>query len=177
MAKVDKISPETIERLRGKVDFYLFRGITHVARRWPKKPKPPYTALQAEGMAVFAIGQSSKKRISDNMREEWRKGAVGKREAWGDTFIRMIMKFWKKHRCIAPIALDYSIEETESEFRVKWTLLRLYIDKTIPEVIGEIETLLIKKEDILKMHKPIYVTISDEENTKFVAPYILFEVG
>ncbi|GAI92380.1 unnamed protein product [marine sediment metagenome] len=86
------------------------------------------------------------------------------------------MKFWKKYRTIAPIALDYSIEETELEFRVKWVLLRLYIDKTIPEVIGEIETLLIKKEDISKMKKPIYITISDEENTEFVAPYILFEV-
>ncbi|GAI84782.1 unnamed protein product, partial [marine sediment metagenome] len=55
MAIVDKITGEKIERLRGKVDFYLLRGILPVARRWPKKPKPPYTALQAEAMAVFAI--------------------------------------------------------------------------------------------------------------------------
>ncbi|GAH49529.1 unnamed protein product, partial [marine sediment metagenome] len=131
---------------------------------------------QAEAMAVFAISQSSKKRLSDNILEEWRKMAAGKREAWGDTFTRLIMNFWKKYRTIAPIALDYSIEETELEFRVKWVLLRQYIDKSIPEVVKEVETFLIKKEDILKMPKPIYITISDEENTEFVAPYILFEV-
>ncbi len=175
MAIVDKISGEKIEKLRGRVDFYLLRGILPVARAWPKKPKPPYTPLQAEAMAVFKIAQESKKRISDNMLEAWRKGSVGKKEAWGDTFTRLIMEYWKKNRCIAPIALDYSIKETELEFWVEWTGLRVYLDKTIPEVIRSETTLIIAKEDILKMHEPIYFTFYDEYGTRLVAPYILFE--
>ncbi len=62
MAIVNKITAETIERMRGKIDFYLLRGITPVARSWPKKPKPPYTALQAEAMAVFALANKSFRR-------------------------------------------------------------------------------------------------------------------
>jgi len=176
MAKVDKITGEKIEKLRGRVDFYLLRGITPVARRWPKKPKPPYTPLQAEAMAVFKIAQKTKKRISDNMLKAWRKSSVGKRPVWGDTFTRLIMECWKKNRCIAPIALDYSIKETELEFWVEWTGLRIYLDKTIPEVIRSETTLLIVKEEILKMHEPIYFTFIDAFGDRLVAPYILFEV-
>jgi len=176
MAKVDRITGEKIEMLRGKVDFYLLRGITPVARKWPKKPKPPYTPLQAEAMAVFKIAQSSKKRIYDNMLEAWRKGSVGKSAAWGDTFTRLIMEYWKKYRCIAPIALDYKVIEEELEFLIEWTGLRLYLDKTKPEVIREETTALISKEEILKMHEPIYFTFTDEEGTRLVAPYILFGI-
>lgn len=176
MAKVDKITGEKIEKLRGRVDFYLLRGITPVARRWPKKPTPPYTPLQAEAMAVFAIARRSLCRISDNMHEAWRKGSVGKREAWQDVFTGLIMRYWKKNKCIAPIAIDYKIEETELEFWVEWTGLRIYLDKKIPEVIRSETTLIIVKEDILKMHEPIYFTFYDEYGTRLVAPYILFEV-
>lgn len=176
MAKVDKIRPETIERLRGKVDFYLLRGITTVARAWPKKPKPPYTALQAEAMAVFAIAQSSKKRLSDHILEAWRIGAVGKKEAWGDTFTSIIMHYWYEKRRIPIIALDYNFIEYETEFKIKWKLLQLNLDPDVKEVTGEFETLVISKEDILKMPEPIYITLTDEEGKRLVAPYILFEV-
>jgi hypothetical protein len=176
MAKVDKITGETIERLRGKVDFYLLRGITPVARRWPKKPKPPYTALQAEAMAVFKIAQSSKKRISNKMLEAWRKNATGKREAWYDTFTKIIMGYWYKNRSIAPIALDYSIKENEIEFWMELSILQLFIDQTTQEEIYEMETLKIVKKDVEKYPKPIYFTLYDEETTRLVAPYILWQV-
>ena len=176
MAKVNKITGETIEQLRGNVDFYMLRGITPVARAWPKKPKPPYTPLQAEAMAVFRIAQSSKKRISADMLEAWRRISVGKRPAWGDTFTRLIMEYWKKHGVIAPIAIDYKIVETELKFSVEWTGLRLYLEEGIPEVIRKETTELIAKADIEKMHKPIYFTFYDEVGTRLVAPYILFEV-
>ncbi|GAJ12657.1 unnamed protein product, partial [marine sediment metagenome] len=167
---------EKIEILRGKVDFYLLRGITPVARRWPKKPKPPYTALQAEAMAVFAIANTSMGRLSEHILEAWRTGSVGKKTAWTDDYRGIIMGYWKKNRCIAPIALDYCIKETELEFWIEWTGLRIYLDKTITEVIREETTLLIVKEDILKMPKPIYFTIRDEAGERIAAPYILFEV-
>jgi hypothetical protein len=176
MAKVDRITGEKIEKLRGRVDFYMLRGITPVARRWPKKPKPPYTPLQAEAMAVFRIAQSSKKRISAKMLEAWRRISVGKRPAWGDTFTRLIMEYWKKYECICPIAIDYKIVETEFKFSVEWTGLRLYLEKEIPEVIRKETTVLIAKADILKMKEPVYFTFYDEEGTRLVAPYILFEV-
>jgi len=176
MAIVDKIRPETIEKLRGVVDFYMLRGILPVARSWPKKPKPPYTAIQAESMAVFKIAQETKRRISPDMLEAWRKQSFGKKEAWGDTFTRLIMEYWKEYRVIAPIAIDYKIEETETEFWVEWTGLRVYLDKEIEEVIRTEKTLLIAKDDISKMHKPIYIKFIDEYGKRLIAPFILFEV-
>jgi len=176
MAKVDKITGEKIEKLRGKVDFYLLRGITPVARRWPKKPKPPYTALQAEAMAVFAIANTCLSRISGNILDAWRIGAVGKRASWTDTFRGIIMSYWKDNRCIAPIALDYNLTEIGEEIRITWDILEVFIDPDVEEKKYSLETFLIKKEDILKAHEPIYFTLLDDEKRRLVAPYILFEV-
>ncbi len=176
MAKVDKITGEKIEKLRGKVDFYLLRGITAVARRWPKKPKPPYTPLQAEAMAVFAIANKSFRRLSENIIEAWRKGSVGKTASWTDVYRSIIMGYWKKNRGIAPIALDYEIVEEEDKFIVKWEVLRLSLDPEIPEEIISIQTDLILKEDISKAPKPIYITLGDEEGNRWAAPYILYEI-
>ncbi|MBA7577628.1 hypothetical protein ES695_12395 [Candidatus Atribacteria bacterium 1244-E10-H5-B2] len=176
MVKVDKITGEKIEKLRGKVDFYLLRGITPVARRWPKKPKPPYTALQAEAMAVFAIANTCLSRISEHILIKWREGAVGKRASWTDTFRGIIMGYWKDNRSIAPIALDYNITEYDTEIRVSWDILEVFIDPNIEEKQYSLETFLIKKEDILKVKEPIYFTLLDDEKRRLVAPYILFEV-
>jgi len=54
MATVNKVTGEAVELLRGHIDFYMLRGLLPVARKWPKKIKPPYTALQAEAQAVLA---------------------------------------------------------------------------------------------------------------------------
>lgn len=176
MAIVNEVTAETIERLRGVIDFYMLRGILPVARRWPKKPKPPYTALQAEAMAVFAIAQKSKKRLSDNILEAWRITAFGKREAWYDTFTGIIMSYWYKKKSIALIALDYEFIEYETEFKIKWEILKISLDPDIEEEIIERETVLISKEDITKMHEPIYFTLSDSEGLRHAAPYIKFVV-
>lgn len=176
MAIVNEITAETIERMRGTIDFYMLRGILPVARKWPKKPKPPYTALQAEAMAVFAIAQKSKRRLSANILEAWRIISVGKREAWYDTFTDLIMKYWYLNRSIAPIALDYSIVEHETEFRVEWKILQVCLFPNIQEKIIELDNPLTKKEDISKMHEPIYFTLSNKEGTRLVAPYILFKI-
>jgi len=175
MAIVGSISVETIERLRGVIDFYMLRGITPVARSWPKKPKPPYTALQAEAMAVFAIANKSMREISPNMLETWRVGSVGKKASWTDAYRALIMKYWKLKRSIAPIALDYEVIETETEFTVSWDLLQLYIDPGTPEERYTLATSIINKADILMAPKPIYFTLFDEEGNRLVAPYILFE--
>lgn len=176
MAIVDKIRPETIESLRGNIDFYLLRGILPVARSWPKKPKPPYTALQAEGMAVFAIANKSMRRLTENMLSKWREYSFGKRSSWTDIYRSIIMRYWKKNGVVAPIALDYNVIETETQFKVKWEVLQLYIDTEVPEEIYHVETNLIDKEDILSAPKPICFTLYDDYKARLVAPYIDFEV-
>lgn len=176
MAKVDEIRPETIEQMRGVIDFYLLRGILPVARKWPKKPTPPYTPLQAEAMAVFSIANKSMKRLNENILEAWRVGAVGKKASWTDIYRGIIMGYWKEKKVIAPIALNYHIEETELDFQVVWEVLQLYIDPETPEEIYEFKTAIIKKEDILKAPKPIYFTLMDDNNKRLVAPYIELEI-
>ncbi len=174
MAIVDKIRPETIELLRGKIDFYLLRGILPVARSWPKKPKPPYTALQAEAMAVFSIANKSMRRLSDNMLKTWQATTVGITPSWTDVYRSIIMKYWKLNRTIAPIALDYEVFETEDQFKISWDILQLYIDPDTPEETYTKATKLIDKDEILLAPKPIYFTLFDD-GQRLVAPYILFE--
>ena len=175
MAIVNQVKPETIERLRGVIDFYMLRGILPVARSWPKKPKPPYTDLQAEAMAVFAIANKSMRELSANMLKTWQLSTAGIKPSWTDVYRAIIMKYWKKNRCIAIIALDYEVFETETEFKVSWDVLKLYIDPGTPEERYTVTTELISKEDILLAPKPIYFTLLDDEKQRLVAPYILFE--
>ena len=175
MAIVKEITPETIERMRGVIDFYMLRGITPVARSWPKKPKPPYTDLQAEAMAVFAIANKSMRELTPNMLETWQLSTVGKKPSWTDVYRSIIMKYWKLTRTIAEIALDYEVTETATEFKVSWDILKLYIDPDNPEERYTKATDLISKDDILLAPKPIYFTLSDDSDRRLVAPYILFE--
>jgi hypothetical protein len=175
MAIVDHITGENIERFRGIIDFYMWKCKIPVARSWPKAPTPPYSALQAEAMAVFAIAASSLSRISANMLEEWRKGTTGVRPQWTDIFKGIIMSYWKKYRVIAPIALDFHITETATTYKVTWDLLQLYIDPLIPEVLSTVETTVITKADLINTPGPIYYTLLNDVQERLVAPYILFE--
>lgn len=175
MAIVNKVTPETIERLRGKVDFYMLRGILPVARRWPKKPKPPYTALQAEGMAVFSIACANMKRISPDMLLLWQASSEGKRSQWTDVWKGIFMKYWKLTGILPKIALDHEVIEIGNEFKVSWNILEIFIDPLIPEKTYTMTTTLILKSDILLAPKPIYFTLFDDSENRQVAPFILFE--
>lgn len=177
MAIIDKIRPESIEKLRGTIDFYLLRGILPVARSWPKKPKPPYTALQAESMAVFAIANDSFRKISDNILIKWREGSVGKRASWTDTFRGIIMSYWKDNRSIAPIATDYELIEIGPDIRIIWDILQVFIDPDKEDEEYQLETFLISKKDILKVQDPIYFTLLNDDKRRLVSPYILLEVS
>lgn len=177
MAIVDKVTPETIEKLRGHIDFYMLRGILPVARRWPKKLKPPYTDLQSEAMAVFGIANWSMHRLDPNMLHKWQETTVGVRPSWTDVYRALIMKYWKEYRSIPPIAINYHVNETELTYQVIWNILQLYIDPDIEEELYDMQTILFSKEDILKMHKPIYLTLFNDDGIRLVAPNILFEVS
>jgi len=176
MAIVEKPTDEMRVKLHRKIDYYKLRGLIWVMRKYPKKLKPPYTALQAEAQAVFAIASKCLRRISEHILEDWRVGSVGKKASWTDTFRGIIMKYWKKYRVIAPIAIDYKIIEKDTQFKVEWDILQVYIGDEIPEEFYKMETILIDKDDILKMHKPIYFTLYLNSRIKIVAPDILFGI-
>jgi len=172
MAIVKEITPETIERMRGKMDFYLLRGILPVARRWPKKPKPPYTPLQAEGMAVFGMANQSMHRLSPKMLAAWQITKVGKSASWTDVYRAIIMKYWKLTRTVALIALDYTLTETATTIKVEWDLLQLYVDPLVPEETYKLATNVIDRSAIDYAKKPIYYTLYDDSGRRQVAPFI-----
>ena len=176
MAKVDRITGENIERFRGKIDFYLWKGKIPVARRWPKKPKPPYTALQAEAMAAFSITCGLMRRLLPAALLAWQIGSEGKREQWTDSFKGLGMKYWKLNRDISPVAIDYSVIDSGATFKVKWTVLQVYLDGITPEVITDLESDIITKADLEKTDTPIYFTLLDDTGTRLIAPYIKLEV-
>lgn len=173
MAIVDRITGENIERFRGIIDFYLLRGRLPVARKWPKKPKPPYTVLQAEAMAVFALANVTLKRLSDDILSQWRIGSTGVRPSWTDTFRGIIMKYWKLNRTICPIALDYTLTETETEYKITWQILQLYLDLETPETITDLAEITITKISLEDRIKPIYFTLYDDVGSRVCAPNIL----
>ena len=174
MAKVGNVSPEAIELLRGKVDFYMLRGILPVARRWPKKPKPPYTVLQATGMAAFSMAASSMKRLSTHIREAWQISGRGKRSQWPDSYKAIVMKYWKLTRNFPLIALDYEIVETVDTITVVWDILELSLLSGVPEQTYQLTTDIIAKSVIEKAVKPIYFTLLDDAGNRQVAPFILY---
>lgn len=176
MAKVDKVRPEIIEKLRGSIDIYEDKRTGPIARSWPKKIKPPYTPLQAEAQAVFSIANRALSEINGVILEAWRFSSVGKKASWTDTFRGIIMSYWKIYRVIAPIATNYNVIETDTQFKVEWDIRQLYIDNLLPEENYKMETIIIDKEDILLAPKPIYFTLLLNGETRLVAPYILFEV-
>jgi hypothetical protein len=174
LAKVNKVSAETIERLRGVIDFYTLRGVLPVARTWPKKPTPPYTPLQAEAQEVFKIACENLHKISANMLAYWRLSTEGKREQWTDTFKGLYMQYWKKTRGIAPLATDFKITETATQWRVLWYVLQDHFDPTTPDETYTMQTALLNKADFETTPKPIYFTLTDDTGTRLVCPLILF---
>ena len=174
MARVKELTPEAIELLRGKVDFYMLRGILPVARSWPKKPKPPYTVLQATGMEVFSKAASSMKRLSPKMKAAWKINAVGKRSQWPDSFKAIALKYWKLTREFPLIALDYDVIETVTTIKVVWEILKLSLIHGVPEDIYSLETEIISRSVIEKAERPIYFTLLDDDKRRQIAPFILY---
>jgi hypothetical protein len=174
MAIVDHITGENIERFRGIIDFYMLRGRLPVARKWPNKPKPPYTALQAEAMAVFSLYCAQMKRLETDILTAWKIGSEGLRAQWTDTFKGLGMKYWKLKKVMAPIALEYEIIDTGDTFKVKWTVLQVFLDPEEEETITDLETELITKADLEKTNDPVFFTLYDDEGNRLIAPFILF---
>lgn len=174
MAIVDRITGENIERFRGVIDFYMYKCLIPVARSWPKAPTPPYSLLQAESMEVFSIAARAMRRITTNMLNAWRVGSEGSRAQWTDVFKGIIMSYWKKYRIIPIIALNYTITETPTTYKVTWDLLQLFINPLTPEVLSTASTTIISKALRLTNPAPIYFTLYDDLHNRLVAPFILY---
>ena len=173
MAIVDKLRPETIAKLRGLVDFYVLEGKITVARKWPRKPKPPYTALQAQSMKVFALIKSDTKRLSLHIINAWKQWNSGKREQWPDEVTAICMRYWKITHVFPAIALDYEVIETTDTWRCKWTILQDYLDPFTPDVISILQTDIVQKADISKYPTPFFFSLYDDSGFRLVAPFIM----
>jgi len=174
MAIVKDVTPEQIETLRGRVDFYMLRGILPVARRWPKKPTPPYTDLQATAMKVFSTAAASMKRVKPAIRQAWRVSSVGRRSQWPDSFKAIALKYWKLTRTFPLIGLDYEVIETLTTVAVKWEILEISLISGVEEKIYFEQTHLMQISAIEKYVKPIYFTLLDNEGRRQIAPFIKY---
>jgi hypothetical protein len=174
MAILDDIHPEAIERLRGQVDFYKWMCRVPVARAWPKKPHPPYSALQASGMAAFSLAKHSTVRLSLHVVQAWRTPANGKQEAWADTYAATIMHYWKSHRAIPPIAIDYLVVSSPTDWQVKWYILQLYLDPATPEETYTMQMPLTTLDAWANSPKPIWYTLTNDAGERLAAPLIQF---
>jgi hypothetical protein len=174
VAILPDLDTTVIEKFRGVIDFYKLKNILPVARTWPKKPTPPYTALQAEAMATFSLAKKSTVRLTLHIIQAWRDLANGKQEAWADNYAALIMHYWKPYRAIPPIAVDYLVVETETDYQVKWYILQLFLDPAIPEETYTMQTPLVSKVDWLTVPRPIYFTLTNDAGFKLAAPMIPF---
>ncbi|GAH51790.1 unnamed protein product, partial [marine sediment metagenome] len=55
MAIVSKITDELKAKGKGKLDFYMLRGILPVVRSWPKRRKTPFRPRELAAQGVFGI--------------------------------------------------------------------------------------------------------------------------
>jgi hypothetical protein len=175
VAKVDKITGDQVERFRGILDFYMYKGKIPVVRKWPNKINPPYTVLQETAMAVFSLACSLMSRITPNMLNTWRIGTEGVRNQWTDVWKGLFMKYWKLKGTLPLIALDFRIIETETKWKVEWDTLEVFLDPDIDEILTTYSTVLILKSDIKINSGPIYFTFIDDDGLRQIAPYIKFE--
>lgn len=170
MATVNKVTGEAVELLRGHIDFYMLRGLLPVARKWPKKIKPPYTALQAEAQAVFGLGASYTSIIGGEILELWQLSAEGKRQQWTDTFKYLIMSYWKEKRVIPLIVLTYEVIVEDDQVKITWQVLQTDLDRN--EEISTIQTELFPVSFYEEAREQIIITLTDNENIRQVCPFI-----
>jgi hypothetical protein len=170
MAIVNNVTGEAIEILRGYIDFYMLRGILPVARKYPQKITPPYTALQAEAQAVFGLAASYTSIIGGEILNLWRLSAEGKRQQWTDTFKYLIMSYWKKKRVIPLIVLDYDVLVENENVKISWQVLQTDLARN--EEIFTINTDLFPVTFYEEAREQIFFTLTDDEKIRQVCPYI-----
>ncbi|GAI81476.1 unnamed protein product, partial [marine sediment metagenome] len=79
MAIISNITDELKAHHKGKLDFYMLRGILPVVRSWPKRRKTPFRPRELEAQGVFGILSKNTTFIQDKVREAWIVESIGKR--------------------------------------------------------------------------------------------------
>jgi len=171
MARLNDFSTEQVELLRGLVDFYYYKGQLPVARSWPRKPKPPYTKLQAEAMAIFSLASAYTSMIDGLVLEWWKFTSEGVRQQWTDTFKGLAMKYWKKTGNFPYIVLDLTVEKNVNDILISWKILKTGLN--ISEEVLDLETDIINYPDLLIRDEPIWFTLLDNEGLRQISPFFL----
>ena len=172
MAKLSEINPAGVEALRGIVDFYKYKCILPVARSWPRKIKPPYTILQAQAQIVFGRARQDLGKLTYHMTKEWQNSFNGKRAAWTDAFVSVVMHYWKMTRNYPLIATDFAYITTDTDIQVKWYIYEKGIEPDAEENYYWLQTSLISKTAFETIQKPIFYTLYDDAMIREGAPII-----
>ena len=172
MAKLSEINPAAVEAFRGIVDFYKYKCILPVARKYPKKLTPPYTTLQAQSQLVFGRARHDLGKLSYHMTKEWQSGFSGKRAAWSDAFVSVVMHYWKMTRTYPLIATDFAFITTDEDIQVKWYIYEKGLEPDAEETYYWLQTSLISKSDFATIKKPIFFTLYNDAMIREAAPII-----
>ncbi len=173
MAVLKNYNAEAVAKLKGIIDIYNLRDKIVVARKWPRKPKPPYSQLQADAMRAFSLAKGLIKHFSLHITAAWKKWNSGKREQWPDEVAAITMRYWGKTRSFPVFATDYEIVETETTWSCKWWLLQAYIDPDRAFEYSTVSGIVLKKSDIAQYKSPYFFSLYDDDGLRLVAPMIL----
>lgn len=177
MAIVSKITGEMIAKGKGKIDYYMLRGILPVARSWPKRRETPFRPRELEAQGVFGYLSKSTTYIQDKVREAWIVESIGKRPRWQDTFIGLGMKYWGINKDIPPILLDYQIHWHSPNPELELLLQKIeakYGKKEAQEVQS---TGIVDIKDIEEYREKLYFSLYDTEGIRLIAPFLEFIIG
>ncbi|GAI88076.1 unnamed protein product, partial [marine sediment metagenome] len=162
---------------KGKLDFYMLRGILSVVRSWPQRRKTPFRPRELEAQGVFGILSKSTTFMQDKVKEAWIVESIGKRPRWQDTFIGLGMKYWGINKEIPPILLDYQIHWHTPNPELKLLLQKIEAKYGKTEA-QEIQTTgIVDIKDIEEYREKLYFTIYNTKGIRIIAPFLEFIIG
>lgn len=172
MAKVNDFKLDQVILFRGVLDFYRYKGVLPVVRKWPKKISPPYTTAQATAQKVFGMSRKVLSALSDKVINTWKYKNIGVRKNWTDQFTSIYMYYWGYYHKIPPVVIDYTIY-SESDYKyIEYEFLQQDVnDPTINEQYKLISEKFYNS-DFTNYPHPIYTTLYTADNVRLPCPYI-----
>lgn len=170
MAILQNLNLEAVELFRGTIDFYVRMGKTPVARKWPRKIKPPYTERQREAMAVFSLAAGYTSRIREPILSLWRSSTEGSRQQWTDVIKGIFMTFWKKNNTLPLVVMNFNFNFTDTDLVIDWYVIQPSL--TDPEISLTIHSDPIPISDLRNKPQPVYITLLDDFGNRHACPMI-----